>query len=69
MQKRFTHIVNHLFGLGKNFDTNKINIKTLKSLNRYWQSKAIIITEPQNHATMSMVALFGELRKHELEFG
>jgi len=36
VQKRFTHIVNHLTGLGKTFDTAKLNIKILKSLNKTW---------------------------------
>ena len=39
VQKRFTHIVNHLTGLGKTFDTDELNIKVLKSLNRTWQPK------------------------------
>ena len=69
MQKRFTHIVNHLTGLGKTFDTNELNIKILKSLNKTWQPKVTTITELQNLATMMMAALFGKLRKHELELG
>ena len=69
MQKRFTHIVNHLKGLGKTFDIDELNIKILKSLNRTWQSKVTTITESQNLATMSMAALFGKLREHELELG
>ncbi|KAL2340398.1 hypothetical protein Fmac_008338 [Flemingia macrophylla] len=36
MQKRFTHIVNHLKGLGKVFDEEEVNVKVLKSLNRKW---------------------------------
>ena len=34
VQKRFTHIVNHLIGLGKNFDKEELNIKVLKCLDR-----------------------------------
>jgi len=30
VQKRFTHIVNHLMGLGKEFDKEERNIKVLK---------------------------------------
>jgi len=69
VQKRFTHIVNHLTGLGKTFDTDELNIKVLKSLNRTWQPKVTAITESQNLATMTMAALFGKLREHELELG
>jgi len=59
VQKRFTHIVNHLTGLGKTFDTDELNIKILKSLNMTWQPKVTAITESQNLATMMMAALFG----------
>ena len=69
MQKRFTHIVNHLTSLGKTFDIDELNIKVLKSLNRTWQPKVTAITESQNLATMTMAALFGKLREHELELG
>ena len=34
LQKRFTHIVNHLIGLGKQFDKEELNIKILKCLDR-----------------------------------
>ncbi|KAL2330602.1 hypothetical protein Fmac_018183 [Flemingia macrophylla] len=37
MQKRFTHIINHLKGFGKVFDEEEVNVKVLKSLNRRWQ--------------------------------
>jgi len=35
VQNRFTHIVNHLFGLGKDFDKEEMNIKVLKCLDRH----------------------------------
>jgi len=41
----------------------------LKSLNRTWQPKVTTITKSQNLATMSMTALFGKSREHELELG
>ena len=34
MQKRFTHIINHLKGLGKVFVEEEVNVKILKSLNK-----------------------------------
>ena len=34
VQKRVTHIVNHLIGLGKEFDKEELNIKVLKCLDR-----------------------------------
>ena len=43
VQKRFTHIINHLMSLGKIFDKNKLNIKILKCLDRSWQPKVTAI--------------------------
>jgi len=34
VQKRFTHIVNHLISLGKSFEREELNIKILKCLDR-----------------------------------
>ena len=34
VQKKFTHIVNHLIRLGKTFDKEELNIKALKCLDR-----------------------------------
>jgi len=36
VQKRFTHIVNHLISLCKIFEREKLNIKILKCLDKYW---------------------------------
>ena len=36
VQKRFIHIVNHLMGLGKEFNKEDLNIKVLKCLDRSW---------------------------------
>ena len=43
VQKRCTHIVNHLTGLGKEFDREELNIKVLKCLDRSWQPKVMRI--------------------------
>jgi len=45
VQKRFTHIVNHLMSLGKEFDKKELNIKLLKCLDRSWQPKVTAISE------------------------
>nr|KYP31808.1 hypothetical protein KK1_047690 [Cajanus cajan] len=52
MQKRFTHIINHLKGLGKIFDEEEVNVKVLKSLNRRWKPTVTTITESKNLAQM-----------------
>nr|KYP50637.1 hypothetical protein KK1_027574 [Cajanus cajan]KYP50644.1 hypothetical protein KK1_027581 [Cajanus cajan] len=61
MKKRFTHIINHLKGLGKIFDEEEVNVKVLKSLNRRWQPTMTTITEYKNLAQMTSVELFGNL--------
>jgi len=44
VQKRFSHIVNHLMSLGKTFDKEELNIKILKCPDRSWQPKATAIS-------------------------
>nr|KYP39777.1 Retrovirus-related Pol polyprotein from transposon TNT 1-94 [Cajanus cajan] len=67
MQKRFTHIINHLKGVGKIFDKEEVNVKVLKSLNRRWQSTMNAITESKNLTQMISVVLFGKLREYEMD--
>ena len=67
VQKRFTHIVNHLTGLGKVFDKEENNIKVLKCLDRSWKSKVTAISESRDLSKLSIAALFGKLMEHELE--
>jgi len=67
VQKRFTHIVNHLIELGKQFDKEELNIKILKCLDRSWQPKVTTISETRDLTTLTTAALFGKLREHEME--
>ena len=67
MQKRFTHIVNHLITLGKSFQNEDLINKVLRCLNRNWQPKVTAIAESRDLATMSLATLFGKLQEHELE--
>ena len=67
VQKRFTHIVNHLTGLGKEFDREELNIKVLKCLDRSWQPKVTAISESRDLSNLGTVALFGKLMEHEME--
>jgi len=66
-QKRFSHIVNHLMSLGKNFDKEELNIMILKCLERSWQPKVTSISESKDLTSMTTTSLFGKLREHELE--
>jgi len=58
LQRRITHIMNHLLGLGKKFEDDELNIKILNYLTRTWEPKIIVIKESNNLASMSMEALF-----------
>jgi len=69
VQKRFTHIVNHLLALDKTFDKEGLNTKILKSLNRTWQPKVTAISKSRDLTSMNIATLFGKLREHELELG
>jgi len=67
VQKQFSHIVNHLMSLGKNFDKEDLNIKILKCLYRTWQSKVTAISKSKDLTSMTVASLFGKLREHKLE--
>ncbi|XP_020209262.1 zinc finger CCHC-type and RNA-binding motif-containing protein 1-like, partial [Cajanus cajan] len=67
LQKRFTHIINHIKGLGKIFDEDEVNVKVLKSLNRRWQPTVTTIIKSKNLAKMKSVELFGNLREYEMD--
>jgi len=67
VHNRFTHIVNHLTRLGKEFDKEELNIKVLKCLDRSWQPKVTAISESRDLSKLCTTALFGKLMEHELE--
>jgi len=67
VKKWFSHIVNHLMSLRKNFDKEELNIKILKCLDRSWVPKVTSISESKDLTSMTTTSLFGKLREHELE--
>jgi len=67
MQKRFTHIVNHLASLGKKFQNEDLINKVLRCLSREWKLKATAITESRDLSNMSLATLFGKLQEHKME--
>ena len=67
VQKRFTHIVNHLMSLRKTFDKEELNIKVLKCLDKSWQPKVTSKSKSTDLTSMNIASLFGKLREHELE--
>ena len=48
VQKRFTHIINHLMSLDKTFEKEELNIKILKCLDRACQPKVTAISESKD---------------------
>ena len=67
MQKRFTHIVNHLASLGRIFPNEDLINKVLRCLSREWQPKVIAITKSRDLSIMSLATLFGKLQEHEMK--
>jgi len=67
VQKRFTHIINHLMSLGKTFDKEELNIKILKCLDKSWEPKVTAISKSKDLTYFTTASLFGKLREHELE--
>ena len=67
VQKRFTHIINHLMSLDKTFEKEELNIKIIKCLDRAWQPNVTAIYESKDLTSLSMASLFVKLREHELE--
>jgi len=67
VQKRFTHVVNHLIGLGKEFDKDELNSRVLNCLDRSWQPMVTAISKIRDLSTLTIAALFGRLREHEIE--
>ncbi|KAF1856800.1 hypothetical protein Lal_00013057, partial [Lupinus albus] len=69
MQKRFTHIVNHLVALDKSFARGELTNKVLRCLDRKWQPKVTAIVESKDLDSMPLATLFGKLQEHEMELG
>jgi len=67
VQKRFTHIINHLMSLDKTFEKEELNIKILKCLDKSWKPKLTAISESKDLTSLSMASLFGKFREQELE--
>ncbi|KAK7275147.1 hypothetical protein RIF29_16256 [Crotalaria pallida] len=69
MQKRFTHIINHLIALGKTFLNSEVINKVLRCLSRECQPKVTAIMESKDLDTLDLATLFGKLQEHEMELG
>ncbi|KAH1250193.1 hypothetical protein GmHk_05G013407 [Glycine max] len=60
MQKRFTHIVNHLASLGKIFSNEDF-------INKVPFKQGMTTEESRDLANMSLATLFGKLQEHKME--
>ena len=69
MQKRFTHIINHLSALGKVITNGEVVNKILRCLSREWQPKVTAIMEARDVDQIDLATLFGKLQEHEMELG
>lgn len=67
LQKRFTHITNHLVYLGRKYSNDELNLRVLRCLTREWQPEVTTIREKKSLANLSISGLFGKLQEHELE--
>lgn len=67
LQKRFTHLRNHLMTIGKTFTNDGLNLKVLIYLTMEWQLKVTVISEKKSLSKMYLVALFGKIQEYELE--
>ncbi|XP_074313649.1 uncharacterized protein LOC141648837 [Silene latifolia] len=66
MSSRFSSITNELSNLGRQFETEDIVRKILRSLTRKWRQKVTAIEECRDLATLTYEALMGSLMAHEI---
>ena len=64
-QLRFTHLINQLAALGKEYDQPVQVRKILNILNKEWEAKVTAIEEARGESMMSVAALFGSLSEYE----
>uniref|UniRef100_A0A151UIG6 Retrovirus-related Pol polyprotein from transposon TNT 1-94 n=1 Tax=Cajanus cajan TaxID=3821 RepID=A0A151UIG6_CAJCA len=64
-QKRFTHLINHLIGLGRKFEEEELNLKVLQCLDISWQAKVTTIEESKDLTSLTLATLFGKPIEHE----
>lgn len=67
LQKRFSHLANHLKALGKTFSNDDLNLKIVRSLTRKWQTKVTTIWEKKSLSKTTSATLFKKLQEHEIE--
>ena len=64
-QLRFTHLINQLSALGKEYDQNSQVRKILNILTKEWEAKVIAIEEARGESIRSVAALFRSLFEYK----
>ena len=64
-QLRYTHLINQLHALGKEYDQRTQVRKILNILSEEWDNKVTAIEESRGESMRSVAALFGSLAEHE----
>ena len=67
MTTRFMHIINQLKALGKRYTNVKMVRKILRSLSKAWRPKVTAIQEAKDLNVLSLNAIIGSLKTHEIE--
>ncbi|KAK9750025.1 hypothetical protein RND81_02G167600 [Saponaria officinalis] len=66
MSARFSSIINELKNLGRNYDTEDIARKVLRSLTKKWRAKVTAIEESKDLSKLTYQELIGSLMAYEL---
>ena len=67
MTTRFMHIISHLKALGKKYSNAEMVRKILRSLSEAWRPKVTAIQEAKDLNVLSLDALIGSLKTHEID--
>ena len=67
MKTRFMYIINQLEMLGKRYTNAEVVRKILRSLSKAWRPKVTAIQKAKDLNVLSLDALIGSLKTHEIE--
>ena len=67
MTTKFMHIINQLKALGKRYTNAEMVCKILRSLSKVWHPNVTAIHEAKDLNVLSLDALIGSLKAHEIE--
>ena len=67
MTTKLMHIINQLKALRKRYSNAEMVTKILRSLSKAWRPKVTAIQEAKNLNVLSLNALIGSLKTHEID--